>query len=288
MKKQNEIEENRLASENLQKRFNEYVASLNDEQKKQLEENFNNYRASLENITKQTKEALIKASETLGPLLSNAKERMPRYENFLQCNEYKGVDIDLILSKYRGSITTDNLCHICGIKPAAMSKYKSGKAVIPADKLIRLSEASDISMDLLLKQKERTLSNEFVDSEIKLTDLDLMTMSRSATNEVFKLSKNLPEDFTCVKAYRLNQELSLFGINVKPILIVNESFENPVIYGSEPFLAILKLDGHYCIRHIQRIGRNFMLQIDNKCTPVPIEKIKQNISAVVLKIIFDF
>lgn len=288
MKKQNEIEENRLASENLQKRFNEYVDSLSDEQRKQLEENFNYYLSSIKDIGEQTKEALIKTSETLGPLLSNVKERASRYEMVFQCNEYKGVDIDLILSKYRGSITMDNLCRICGIKPAAMSKYKSGKAVIPADKLIRLSEASDISMDLLLKQKERTLIDDFVDSEIKLTDLDLMTMSRSTTNEVFKLSKNLPEHSTCLKAYRLNQELSLFGVNVKPILIVDESYENPVFYGSEPFLAILKLDGHYCIRHIQRIGRKYMLQVDQHLAPTPIEEIKQNISAVILKIIFDF
>ena len=69
---------------------------------------------------------------------------------------------------------------------------------------------------------------------------------------------------------------------------VDESFENPVFYGKEPFLSILKLDDQYIIRQVQRIGRSFMLQLEKGFVPVPVELIKQNISAVILKIVFDF
>ena len=283
-----ELKANLKASEELRKRIDDYLSGLSEEERAKVETNLFNALEPLQGLSEQLKDTISKAGEVIAPSLSTIVEKAQRYETCSSDAEYTGVDIDLILAQYHGVLSMDDLCRACGIKPAAMSKYRTGRAVIPADKLIRLSDVSGISMDLLLKQKQRTLKDDFVEAEIKLMDLDLSTMQHTDTNEVFKLSKNLPEHFTCIRAYRLNQELSVYGVNVKPILVVDESFENPVFYGKEPFLAILKLDDQYIIRQVQRIGRSFMLQLEKGFVPVPVELIKQNISAVVLKIVFDF
>ena len=281
-------EENLKAGEDFRKRFEEYLNSLSEEEREKVIANLNSAFAPLHDFARELNNSLEKVSEITEPLWHSISEKAANYETCFSDAEYEGVDLDLVLSKFSNRINIDDLCRAIGVKPSAMSKYKCNRAVIPADKLIKLSDVSGVSMELLLKQKERTLRDDYTESEIPLLDLDLETKKSTDSGEQFKLSKNLPEYFASIKAYRIKHEIPLFGVDLNPILIVDESFENPVFYGDKPFLGIIKYEDRYAISHIQRIGRAFHLHINNSYLTLPIEKVKQNIAGVIIKIVLDF
>ena len=283
-----EIEKNQKASEEFQKKISKALESMSKEEKEKL---FNAMKSGMEPLVDAVKamhESMEKIDDVIVPTFQSISEAAAKYETCMSDAKYEGVNIEAILSKYSNQIDVDDICRATGIKPSAMSKYVHNRAVIPADKLIKLSDVSGVSMELLLKQEQRTLKDDFIDSKIELMDLELDSMSTTRTGEEFKLSKNLPKDFYSIKAYRIDYKIPFFGVEVNPILIVDESWENPVFYGNDPFLAIVKFGERYLIKQIQRIGRGYMIQWENRFTPVPIELIKQNIAGVIIKVVFDF
>ena len=287
-KEEKEILENQKASEKLRNRIDEYLDSLPEEERERIINNISNALTPLVEASRQLNETAEKVSTALEPALSSMIERVRNYDASFSEAKYVGVDLDLVLKQFNGVLSIDDICHITGIKPSAMSKYVHNRAVIPADKLLAISDVTGVSTDLLLKQKERTLKDGFVGADVELVDLDISTMKTTKTGEIFDLSHNLPKNLIATRAYRITQKINLYGIELSPIFIVDESYENPLFYGNDPFLAIVKVKGTHVVRQVQRIKRNFFIMVENKFVPMTIEELKQNISGVIVKIIFDF
>ena len=83
---------------------------------------------------------------------------------------YKGLEIE----KYRKirKIKAKDLSDALGIDKSTLSKYSSGTIDVPASKVIEISEILNVSLDLLLKMKNRELRAGYIGTELYLYDFD--------------------------------------------------------------------------------------------------------------------
>ena len=83
---------------------------------------------------------------------------------------YQGLEIE----KYRKirQMKAKDLSEALGIDKSTLSKYSSGSIDVPASKLVEISEILNVSLDLLLKMKNRELRTGYIGKEIYLYDFD--------------------------------------------------------------------------------------------------------------------
>ena len=83
---------------------------------------------------------------------------------------YQGLEIE----KYRKirQMKAKDLSEALGIDKSTLSKYSSGSIDVPASKLVEISEILNVSLDLLLKMKNRELKTGYIGKGIYLYDFD--------------------------------------------------------------------------------------------------------------------
>ena len=134
---------------------------------------------------------------------------------------YQGLEIE----KYRKirQMKAKDLSEALGIDKSTLSKYSSGSIDVPASKLIEISEILNVSLDLLLKMKNRELKTGYIGKEIYLYDFDYKKKEYVPTSVAYSLDKNLEDlkdkNFIAIRHKKPIYEL---GLPKDTILFITE------------------------------------------------------------------
>ena len=134
---------------------------------------------------------------------------------------YQGLEIE----KYRKirQMKAKDLSEALGIDKSTLSKYSSGSIDVPASKLVEISEILNVSLDLLLKMKNRELRTGYIGKEIYLYDFDYKKKEYVPTSVAYSLDKNLEElkDKNLI-AIRHKKPIYELGLPKDTILFITE------------------------------------------------------------------
>ena len=133
---------------------------------------------------------------------------------------YHGVEIE----KYRKirKIKASELSALLGVNKATLSKYSSGQIDIPASKAVELSEVLNVSLDLLLKRKNRELKLGYIGREARLYDFDYKKKTYVPTSITYALDKNLKEIADELIIIRYKKPIYELGLPKDTILFITE------------------------------------------------------------------
>jgi transcriptional regulator with XRE-family HTH domain len=158
---------------------------------------------------------------------------------------YKGLEIE----KYRKirKIKAKDLSDALGIDKSTLSKYSSGTIDVPASKVIEISELLNVSLDLLLKRKDRELNLGYIGKEIYLYDFDYKKKAYVPTSTTYALDKNLePLKDKNLIVIRYKKPIYELGLPKNTVLFITEGSE-AIALGSTKKVAV-------CIQ--EKIGDN--------------------------------
>ena len=134
---------------------------------------------------------------------------------------YQGLEIE----KYRKirQMKAKDLSEALGIDKSTLSKYSSGSIDVPASKLVEISEILNVSLDLLLKMKNRELRTGYIGKEIYLYDFDYKKKEYVPTSVAYSLDKNL-EDLKDKNFIAIRQKKPIYelGLPKDTILFITE------------------------------------------------------------------
>jgi transcriptional regulator with XRE-family HTH domain len=133
---------------------------------------------------------------------------------------YHGVEIE----KYRKirKIKASELSALLGVNKATLSKYSSGQIDIPASKAVELSEVLNVSLDLLLKRKNRELKLGYIGRESRLYDFDYKKKTYVPTSITYALDRNLKEIVDELIIIRYKKPIYELGLPKDTILFITE------------------------------------------------------------------
>lgn len=269
-------------------KFNEWFDSLSEEEKEQVFNNTKNISKKIINSANELQSVIEPLGEELAGTLTSISDAAKEYKTCFSDKKYEGLDIDLVLNKYNKILSVNDICRTIGVKPSSMSKYVKGTTEIPADKLIKLSDVTGISIDMLLKQKERKIEPDEISSELVINEFDFENKKSIPTEEAFDFLSNLPRDTRFLKFYRFNKPMSLYGKEVMPIYIVDRSIKNKTIDGKDPFVAMINYQGRTMVKKLYPSGRRYGFMHNDNMIYFSKTELKENLTGIILKTIIDF
>lgn len=260
--------------------INEWLNSLSDEQKNNLVKAVEQPLKDLSKIGEELKNVLV-------PSITNLSECVPQYTTDDLLVKYEGINIDLIHSKFP-ELTNKDIGVAIGVSESSFSKYIKLTTPIPVEKAIQLSSITGISLDLLLKQKERKIDDNFTANYNNIICYDLKTREKVNTKEEFNILKNIPSSTNLVSFYCFNESDQMFGMDVKPIHIIDRSFDNERITSRKPFLGMLKIDNKTVIKQVIPGDRYYAVQVGSKINKYTKAELEHIFLGVILKTIIDY
>lgn len=273
---------------NLEKKFNEWFDSLNKEEQESFIKSAKKAAKQIAQSNEELKKAIEPTAEVLAENLSTVSDRAKHFKTCFSDKKYEGLDLDIILDQYRGGLNITDICRASGISPSSMTKYVKGTTEIPAEKLIVLSDISGISIDMLLKQKRRKLDANFVTEDLSICEFNLETKEMEIAKEKFNILSKIPNKSSFLKFYRFAQPVQLFGMEVRPIYIVDTSWDNPALYEGVPFVGLISLDGQTTVKQISPIGRQYGIQTIKGIRYFTKTDLKDMLKGIILKTIIDY
>lgn len=180
--------------------------------------NFSESKAAIQN---RIQEALAAIAPSMNRIAEGAKAAK-NYKNDLTKSEYHGIEVESFLKRISPTAEIKQLCQYTGITPSAMSKYISGESDIPGSKLIRISNALEVSSDLILKQKSLTDNVRFVDDKIKLYKFNSATGDIMIENQEYNLTSELPILDNYTQIVRFPEPLKFLGLKENSILVISK------------------------------------------------------------------
>ncbi len=260
--------------------INEWINSLSEEQKNNLVKAVEQPFKDLSKIGDELKNVLV-------PSITNLSECVPPYTTNDILAKYEGINIELIHNKFP-ELTNKDIGIAIGVSESSFSKYIKLTTPIPVDKAIQLSSVTGISLDLLLKQKERKIDANFTANYNNIVCYDLKTREKVNTKEEFNILNNIPSNTNLVSFYRFDNSDQMFGMDVNPIHIIDRSFDNERITSRKSFLGMLKIDGKVVIKQVIPGDRYYSVQVGPHIYKYSKAELEHIFLGVILKTIIDY
>lgn len=260
--------------------INEWVNSLSEEQK-------NNLVKAVEQPLKDLSKFGDELKGVLEPSITHLAECIPEYTSEDVLPKYEGINMELIHNKFP-ELSNKDIGIAIGVSESSLSKYNSLITPIPVEKAIQLSSVTGISLDLLLKQKERKIDDNFTANYNNIVRYNLKTREKVNTEEEFNILKNIPANTNLVSFYCFDESDQMFGMDVRPIHIVDRSFDNERIKERKAFLGMLRIDNKTVIKQVTPGDRYYSIQVGTKINKYTKAQLENMFIGVVLKTIIDY